>query len=361
MCLSNGFGRFGNNPLPFIYPDVVIESCMITDARVLQPEFVPGDVKHRTNEVSHLSDTLRPITEGGHAETSLLYGPSGAGKTCIARYTIEELREHVVALDHQYVNCWEDHTRFKTLHRLLEGINKAFDIHRQSTPKDELLARLRDYDDAPYVVILDEVDQLEDKSLLYDLYRISNLTMVLIANRTEDVFADLDERLNSRLQPCTRIKFGRYSINQLVTILEDRVRWGVEPDAIGTEQLELIADHAAGDARIAIGIFRNAARVAQQNSHTQITADIIEDVVSEAKSEIRQKTTDKLTEHQQALYDIITDTGEISPSDLYDRYCTAVDDPKTQRMVRNHLSKLEQYNLISASGATKARTYQPCA
>jgi len=184
--------------------------------------------------------------------------------------------------------------------------------------------------------------------------------MVLIANRTEDVFADLDERLNSRLQPCTRIKFGRYSLDQLVTILEDRVRWGVEPDAIGTEQLELIADHAAGDARIAIGIFRNAARVAQQNSHTQITADVIEDVVSEAKSEIRQKTTDKLTEHQQALYDIITDTGEISPSDLYDRYCTAVNDPKTQRMVRNHLSKLEEYNLISTSGATKARTYQPC-
>lgn len=27
--------------------------------------------------------------------------------------------------------------------------------------------------------------------------------------------------------------------------------------------------------------------------------------------------------------------------------------------MRNHLSKLEQYNLIFASGKTKARTYQP--
>jgi orc1/cdc6 family replication initiation protein len=331
---------------------------MITDARVLQPEFVPNDVKHRAAEVSHLSDTLRPIMDGQRAETSMLYGPSGAGKTCIAQYTIEQLRENVVALNHQYVNCWEDHTRFKTLYRLLNGIDKAFDIHRQSTPKDEMVERLREYDGPPYVVILDEVDQLQDKSLLYDLYRLSNLTMVLVTNREEDVFSDLDDRLNSRLKTCAKIKFSQYDVTQLVSILEDRAKWGLEPDAIDTERLELIADYAAGDARVAIGIFRNSARVAQQEGHESITTDVIEDVVPEAKSEIRKKTTDKLTEHQQALYETIKEAGEIGPNDLYDEYCTAVDDPKTRRTMRNHLSKLEQYNLVFASGNTKARTYQ---
>lgn len=181
---------------------------MITDARVLQPEFVPNDVKHRSAEVSHLSDTLRPIVDGERATNSLLYGPSGAGKTCIAQFTIEQLRENVVDLNYQYVNCWEDHTRFKTLYRLLDGIESTFDIHRQSTPKDELLERLRAYDGPPYVVILDEVDQLQDKSLLYDLYRMRDLKMVLIANREEDVFSTLDGRLNSRLESCARIRFG---------------------------------------------------------------------------------------------------------------------------------------------------------
>ena len=331
---------------------------MITDARVLQPEFVPNDVKHRSNEVSHLSDTLHPIIDGNRAETTFLYGPSGAGKTCVARYTIDRLRENVVALDHQYINCWEDHTRFKTLHRLLEGIDRAYDIHRQSTPRDEMLARLRDYDE-PYVVILDEADQLEEKSLLYQLYRIPNLTMVLIANRQEDVFSELGSRLNSRLEACARIRFGRYSIDQLVTILEDRVQWGVNPGAIDAEQLELIADHAAGDARAAIGIFRHAAKVAQREGHDRITASVIDGVVSEAKSEIRQKTTEKLTEHQQTLYDIITNTGEITPGNLYERYCAAVSDPKTKRTVRNHLSKLREYNLIAANGANRGRSYKP--
>ncbi len=325
---------------------------------MLQPEFVPNDVKHRSAEVSHLSDTLRPIIDGERATNSLLYGPSGAGKTCIAQFTIEQLRENVVDLNYQYVNCWEDHTRFKTLYRLLDGIDSTFDIHRQSTPKDEMLDRLREYDGPPYVVILDEVDQLQDKSLLYELYRMSNVTMVLIANREEDVFSTLDGRLNSRLESCARIKFGQYDIRELVTILEDRAQWGLEPDAITDDELEVIADYAAGDARVAIGIFRNAARVARQNGEDQVTADVIDSVVSETKSEIRQKTTDKLTSHQQVLYDTIKEAGEIGAGNLYDAYCEAVENPKTRRTMRNHLSKLEQYNLIYAAGNTKGRTYQ---
>ena len=56
---------------------------MITDARVLRPEFVPRDIVHRDAEVSHLSSALRPLTNGNPAETALPCGPSGAGKTFI--------------------------------------------------------------------------------------------------------------------------------------------------------------------------------------------------------------------------------------------------------------------------------------
>jgi len=333
---------------------------MITDARVLQPDFVPQDVKHRPAEISHLTDTLRPIlSEEGYPETSLLYGPSGAGKTCIARYTLQQLREQVVDLDTQYVNCWEDYNRFRALYRILEGIDQTLDIHRQSTPRDVLLERLRNYGGHHYVVILDEVDQLQDKKLLYDLYRIPNLTMILIANREEDVFSTLDERLNSRLQTCARIRFNYYTLEELITILEDRVLWGLEPDAITHSEIELIANVAAGDARVAIGVLRNATRMARQHGENKITEEIIQNAVPEAKSEIKKRTTDKLTEHQQTLYDIILDQGEVNAGDLYEQYCEQVDDPKTRRTMRNHLSKLEQYNLIVPQGQTKARTYKP--
>lgn len=86
---------------------------------------------------------------------------------------------------------------------------------------------------------------------------------------------------------------------------------------------------------------------------------MIERIVPETKSEIRQKTIDKLTNHQQVLYETIKEAGEIGAGSLYDTYYETVDNPKTRQTMRNYLSKLEQYNLIFASGKTKARTYQP--
>ncbi|MDV7351354.1 orc1/cdc6 family replication initiation protein [Halorubrum distributum] len=331
---------------------------MITDARVLQPEFIPQEVTHRDAEVNTLSSVLQPILDGNSTDPVFLHGPSGVGKTCIAQFTVERLRENVVDLNHQYVNCWEDYSRFKTLYALLEGINKTIDIHRQSTPRDQLLDRLRDYDGSPYVVILDEVDQLEDKSLLYDLYRIRGLTMILIANNEQGVFADVDDRINSRLANATRIHFRQYHHDELVAILQDRVRWGLNPDVIDTKELDSIANNAAGDARVAIGILRQAARTANAQQMNEISKDVIRKVTPEAKSEIKQKTVDRLTTHQEVLYETITEYGEISPNELYEEYCNRVSDPKTQRMVRNYLSKLEHYNLIEAEGNTRGRTYR---
>lgn len=81
---------------------------MITDARVLQPEFVPNDVVNRTGEINHLSSTLEPLTHGEPADSAVISGPPGTGKTCIAQYTLDKLRENVVNINTQYVNCWED-------------------------------------------------------------------------------------------------------------------------------------------------------------------------------------------------------------------------------------------------------------
>jgi orc1/cdc6 family replication initiation protein len=332
---------------------------MIRDARVLQPQFIPEEVEHRNPEVNRLSDTLQPIMDGRPGETSLLLGPSGAGKTCIAKYTLERLRENVLDINTQYVNCWQDYTRFQVLYRLLDAVDRTVDVHRRSTPKDELLDRLREYDGPQFVVILDEVDQLEDKSVLYDLYRMPSITTVLIANREQELFSQLDDRLTSRLQTCVRIAFDKYPLEELVSILGARARWGLAEDAIDEQELALVADAAAGDARVAISILRNAARRADQDGRDRITTEVVREAVPEGRDEVRQKTVEQLTPHQRALYDILQEEGELSPGDLYDRYAERVDDPKTRRTVRNYLSKMDHYRLVVAEGKNRARTYRP--
>ena len=103
---------------------------MISNARVLDSEFVPNDVVQRDAEINLLSSALRPVTDGDPAAPAFLHGPSGTGKTCIAQYTLDKLHESVINLNTQYVNCWEDHSHFDTLYRVLEGVGQTLDIHR---------------------------------------------------------------------------------------------------------------------------------------------------------------------------------------------------------------------------------------
>ncbi|MFC7157618.1 Cdc6/Cdc18 family protein [Halomarina halobia] len=330
---------------------------MIVDARVLRDEFVPREVVHRDAETNRLSAALSPLLDGEPAETALLTGPSGVGKTCIAQYTVSRLRERVLDIETQYVNCWQNYSRFRALYRILDGLGQTIDIHRQSTPRDELLERLERYDGPPCVVILDEVDQLEDMRILYDLYHLPRFSMILIANREEELFARLDDRIQSRLHTAERVHFDRYSVDELVAILEDRAESGLTTGAVAREQLAIIADAAAGDARVAIGILRNAARQAQRAESRAITYEMLHEAIPEGRAEVRRKSIETLTPHQRALYDILAEEGELEPADLYAAYQARVDEPKTDRTVRNYLQKLAQYNLITITGTSRDRTY----
>jgi Cdc6-like AAA superfamily ATPase len=64
----------------------VFDSRMIRNARVLQERFVPADVEHRHEEINRLSAALDPLLDGGAGRDAFLFGLTGAGKTCVARY-----------------------------------------------------------------------------------------------------------------------------------------------------------------------------------------------------------------------------------------------------------------------------------
>lgn len=331
---------------------------MIEDARVLQEEFIPSEVEHRHEEVSRVSGALEPCIHGEPADHSILFGPTGTGKTCIARYVVTQLREVVPDLDHEYVNCWQNYNRYRVLYRLLEGLDRAADVHRQSTPKDELLERLQAGPDGPYVVVLDEVDQLQDTKVLYDLHTIPGLAMILIANRETQFFHHVDDRVASRLRGSVRVRFDTYSVDELVSILEARVRWGLAPDVISTDQLELIGDAAAGDARVAISVLRTAARLAEQDHLDEITTPVIRTAIPEGREEVDRRTVENLNEHQRILYDVIREREAVDPDELYDAYEERASDPMTARTLRKYLAKMDQYDLIEAVGEGRARVYR---
>lgn len=283
---------------------------------MLREAFVPNDVVHRDGEVDALSAVLEPVVAGEPPESALLTGPSGAGKTTIAKFVVGRLRETALDVESIHVNCWQSYTRFKALYRILEGLGRTIDVHRQSTPHDELLDRLEAYDGPPVIVTLDEVDQLEDGHLIYDLYRLPAFAVVLITNDEEELLAGLDERVRSRLHTAETIHFDRYDVDELTDIMADR------------DGADAIAE-----------------------SH-------IEAAIPEARREVRSRALDSLHKEQRQVLEILQDSDGLPPREIYDRYVAAVEDPRTKRTVRSWLQKLAQYNLVEADGSGPDRTYR---
>ena len=330
---------------------------MIHDARVLRAGFVPREVEHRDAEVNHLSSVLEPITNGEPADTAIVTGPSGTGKTCISQFVTERLREEVLDVETTYVNCWRNYTRFRTLYQILDDFGATIDIHRQSTPHDELVDRLQQHDGPRTVVILDEVDQLEDPSVIYDLHSLPQFAIICIANKEEELFSRVDDRLVSRLRSSEHVRMDKYHDGQLYDILSARTKWGLDEEVITDDQLYRIADAAAGDARLAIGILRTAAGKADRENCERITDDILIDAAEDARAQIKQKSLDSLTPHQRVVYDIVREHGPLGPSEIHERYSEDVADPRTKRTVRAYLSKMTQYNLLEADGSSRDREY----
>ncbi|MFB6194104.1 MAG: Cdc6/Cdc18 family protein, partial [Halobaculum sp.] len=298
----------------------VREGRMIEDARVLREGFVPNDAIHRDAEVNALSRTLDPITRGEPAEPALITGPSGVGKTTVARFVVEQLQQATLDLAAVHVNCWQAHSRFKTVYEILDQLGRTVDVHRRSTPYDELLDRLAAVEGPPVVVTLDEVDQLEDTRVVYDLYQLSGYSTTLITNDETAFLSSLDGRVHSRLAAAETVAFDPYTVSELVDILAARVDHGLVPGAITDTQLRRIADAAAGDARVALSILRSGARRAEYDGRDRITDADVAAAVPEGRRAVRTKNLEALRPAQRELFELLVECGEIAPGALYDRY-----------------------------------------
>lgn len=113
----------------------------------------------------------------------------------------------------------------------------------------------------------------------------------------------------SRLRSSEYVRMDKYHDEQLYDILSARAKWRLDEDVITDNQLYRIADVAAGDARLAIGILRTAADKADRENHERITDDILLNATKDARAQIKQKSIDSLTPHQRVVYDTVREHG----------------------------------------------------
>ncbi|WP_148414947.1 Cdc6/Cdc18 family protein [Haloferax sp. KTX1] len=332
---------------------------MIRDARALRDNFVPADLEHRNAEIGHLSSLLKPIEDGEAGSDILITGPSGAGKTTLARFVAGELERASLGVRTAYANCISNSTNAAVLHSLLRDANLAFEFDRGNTPVSAYLDKVRDSDEQ-FVAILDEVDVLDDPSLIAMLYDIPNLTTMMVCVSDDAFLSTLDMRVESRVRAAASVVLEKYRDDELADIIRARVDHGLVLGAVDEATIKHIADRAAGDARLAITKLRRAAQLADVRELDALSPGLIDEVSEEAEVEVHERNVERLSTHKRLLYDIIREGGAdgVTSKQLHDRYESRVGDAKSKPTRRRYLGALERYRLIAKEGATKGTRYR---
>jgi len=330
---------------------------MITDARALRPIFVPAELHHRDDKIEHLSSCLKPIQRDFSGENALITGPSGTGKTTLAQYTVGQLERATLNVRSGYVNCLSHSSMTGAFHALLRDANIGFDIPLESASTTQYLDRLAELDEQ-VVVILDEVDVLDEPSLLVSLWEEPHVTLLMVCVDEDDFLSGTDSRVMSRVRTSEMIRLSKYRHEELVDIIHARVDAGLHRGAADDATIFRIADLAAGDARLGIAYLRRAAERAEREGRSALSPGLVEDIVDDAETEVHKRNIERLSTHQRILFDIICESKEVSASELHDVYEERAQRPKSKPTRRRYLQSLQRYDLVKQNGATRGAYYR---
>jgi len=332
---------------------------MIIDPGIFDDSYLPRRLLHRDAEVQQLSRQIQPLVFDAPAHHTMISGPSGVGKTVLARHTLDRLSRASNDVRFEHLRCL-GMTVPDMIAALLEAApGGPREVDRdQFTTVGELRRRLDGLLEEPMIAILDEADGLSHTSAVEHLAGVQNLSLICICHDPDDWLSRIDRDHRSEFDGENHIRLDRYGTGELLDILWIRAKQGLPTGAISRDQLRYIADEVAGVARYGIQTIYDAAQIATDRGHDAIQGQDIDDAFPRARRRIRKAALLSMPFHHQLLYSLIANAGEISSGTLYDRYDDIADscyrdrvlEPIGRRARRNKLDKLGEYGLVESDG-----------
>jgi cell division control protein 6 len=312
------------------------------------PELLP----HREQEIKLLAKNIEPASKNRKPQNTFVFGPPGIGKTAVTRFVFREFEETYSNVKTIYINCWDFNTSVSVISKICLDLDIF--VQRRGWAKDEILNRLVEFlnkNNKSIIVALDEVDQLifKDSNALYDLLRINQYTKVpfgvIFISNDSLVFSNVEPRIKSSLA-IDEIEFKPYNLEEMKDILKERASLAFY--SFDSAIISLAANHAVkkgGDVRAGLEVLLKAGRVAEEKSDNKVKVEHVKKVLRKITKVKPKILKEKITKHEKTILKILTKDG-MKFKELYKKYTESVENPLTEKMVKNYLKHLEKIKLI---------------
>ena len=288
------------------------------DEAKLDINFIPSRLPHREKEhrlLMEFFDFLLRFPER-MSQRVIITGDVGTGKTALAqRFGADitlEANKAGVKLRYVHVNCREYRGK------LLLILQHAIAVFHPTFPKrgysaEEVLSTLLqslDEENAHLILTLDEFDTLierEGSEAVYKLTRLQEMRpgkpqriSLICILRDLKATERLDASARSTLQRNV-ISLEKYSREQLVDILNDRVQLAFQPSAVSEDVTSLVAELASsenGNARFAIELLWRAGKYADADDLGEVSPECLRKAVSSIIPTLRKSELASLGLHE---------------------------------------------------------------
>lgn len=291
------------------------------DETKLDISYVPRKLLHRDGEMRLLKEFFSfALTQPWRmAQRVLIVGDVGTGKTALTQRfgadVVEQAKQRGLNLNYIHVNCRQYRgSLFLILHHAITFFHPNFP--RRGFSAEELLnifLQVLDEENAYVILTLDEFESLIEREGAEPVYKLTRLqearmnkpqrfSLICILKKLE-VLDKLDPSTRSTLQS-NIISLEKYSKEQLVDIVNDRVQLAFKPSTVLEDTVDLIAELAeseGGNARFAIELLWRAGKYADAEDLGFVTPECVRKAVSSIFALVKKSDIAALSFHEKLL------------------------------------------------------------
>ncbi|APX98678.1 orc1/cdc6 family replication initiation protein [Natronorubrum daqingense] len=348
----------------------------------LREDYQPEEIVGRDQELQQYVSALQPVINGDQPANIFLYGKAGVGKTACTRYLLHELKDDAaefnVDLTTIRTNCEDLSTSYQVAIQLINDLRDPED-HLQPTgyPRRQVNQWLWEELDGiggTIIIVFDEVDHIEDDSILYQIPRArangnlehSKVGIIGISNDFK-----FRETLSSKVQSslCEKeLQFPAYNANELRDILRQRADIAFYDSVVPHEVIAKCAAFGAkdaGDARQSLDLLMEAGDVAVERDADQVTVKHVDEARELLeRSRIVDGVAGLTQQGHLVLYALVmlheegeTPTRARAIQDRYEIVCDrAAVEPLVPRRMRDHLGELSMLGIATREERNKGES-----